>query len=270
MNRKRTFILSLILIAIFIVVMIAGYFITDDMLMTDLSQTFKSPSPGAVFGTDNVGRDMFLRTIKGLSLSVRVGMVCSVVSVIIAVIAGIMGPALGGVADAFIGWMVDLVLSVPHTILIILISIAFGGGLPGICAGVIMTHWTSLTRIIRVEVMQIKEADYTKLSQKLGKSPLYIAKEHFVPHIVPQIVVGAVLLFPHAILHESAITFLGFGLPSHEPAIGIILAESMKYLTLGYWWLAFFPGVCLISISFMTDRIGKNIEKLMNVTTAHE
>ena len=89
------------------------------------------------------------------------------------------------------------------------------------------------------------------------------------PHIIPQLVVGVVLVFPHAILHEASITFLGFGLPAHEPAIGVILSESMKYLTSGKWWLAFFPGLCLVLISLMVDRIGKNLEKLLDSSSAH-
>ena len=81
--------------------------------------------------------------------------------------------------------------------------------------------------------MQIRESDYVKISKKFGKSNLYIAIEHIIPHIIPQLLIGIVLIFPHAVLHEASITFLGFGLPPHEPAIGIILSESMKYLNSG-------------------------------------
>jgi peptide/nickel transport system permease protein len=151
-----------------------------------------------------------------------------------------------------------------------LISVACGGGLKGIVIGVTATHWTSLTRVIRAEVMQIKEAEYTKQSRRFGKSNFFIAKEHVLPHIVPQLVVGTVLIFPHAILHEASVTFLGFGLPAHEPAIGVILSESMKYLTSGKWWLAFFPGVSLVMVSMMVNSIGKNIEKLINPKTAYK
>ena len=91
-----------------------------------------------------------------------------------------------------------------------------------------------------------------------------------MPHIIPQLVVGTVLIFPHAILHEASITFLGFGLPAHEPAIGVILSESMKYLTSGNWWLAFFPGICLVLVSMMVNTIGKNIEMLIDPKTAYK
>ena len=144
-----------------------------------------------------------------------------------------------------------------------------GGGLKGIVLGVSLTHWTSLTRIIRAEVMQVKEAEYTKIARNFGKSTLYIAKNHILPHIIPQLLVGIVLIFPHAILHEASVTFLGFGLQSHEPAIGIILSESMKYLTSGKWWLAFFPGLSLVLVSMMVDNMGKKIGKLIDPKTAY-
>lgn len=268
--RERTICWILIFTSFFILILIVGSMIRKDSLNVDLFNIFQHPSFSHLFGTDWIGRDMFLRTIKGLSLSMKIGLLCSVTSGIIAVILGIIGPTFGGKIDALISWLIDLVLSVPHTIIIILISMACGGGLWGIVTGVTLTHWTSLTRVIRAEVMQINEAEYTKISKRFGKNNWYIAKEHILPHIIPQLVVGIVLIFPHAILHEASITFLGFGLPPHEPAIGVILAESMKYLTSGKWWLAFFPGVSLVLVSMMVDKIGKNIEKLINPKTAYK
>ena len=135
--------------------------------------------------------------------------------------------------------------------------------------GVVCTHWTSLTRVIRAEVLQLKSAEYIQIAGKLGRGRWYIATRHMLPAILPQLAVGAVLLFPHAILHEASITFLGFGLPAHEPAIGVILSESMKYLTVGKWWLALFPGISLVLVTVMVEAIGKNLEKLVSPHAAH-
>ena len=108
------------------------------------------------------------------------------------------------------------------------------------------------------------------IAKKLGTSNVKIASKHILPHIIPQFIVGAVLLFPHAILHEAGITFLGFGLPPEEPAIGVILSESMRYITSGYWWLAFFPGLALMLMVFAFDAIGHNLEKIINPNTGQE
>lgn len=267
--REKTILSLSIFVVFFIVIIIAGSVINPEKFSIDLINKNQSPSLTHIFGTDWIGRDMFFRTLKGLSMSMKIGVLSSVISGIIAVVLGVIGPTCGKRVDSVITWFIDLVLSVPHTLIIILISMAAGGGLKGIVMGVSLTHWTSLTRIIRAEVMQVKEADYTKIAKNFGKSNLYIAKNHILPHIIPQLLVGIVLIFPHAILHEASVTFLGFGLQSHEPAIGIILSEAMKYLTSGKWWLAFFPGLFLVLVSMMVDNMGKKIGKLIDPKTAY-
>ena len=267
--REKTILSLSIFVVFFIVIIIAGSVINPEKFSIDLINKNQSPSLNHIFGTDWIGRDMFFRTLKGLSISMKIGVLSSIISGIIAVVLGVIGPTCGKRVDSVITWFIDLVLSVPHTLIIILISMAAGGGLKGIVMGVSLTHWTSLTRIIRAEVMQVKEADYTKIAKNFGKSNLYIAKNHILPHIIPQLLVGIVLIFPHAILHEASVTFLGFGLQSHEPAIGIILSEAMKYLTSGEWWLAFFPGLSLVLVSMMVDNMGKKIGKLIDPKTAY-
>lgn len=267
--REKTILSLSIFVVFFIVIIIAGSVINPEKFSIDLINKNQSPSLNHIFGTDWIGRDMFFRTLKGLSISMKIGVLSSIISGIIAVVLGVIGPTCGKRVDSVITWFIDLVLSVPHTLIIILISMAAGGGLKGIVMGVSLTHWTSLTRIIRAEVMQVKEADYTKIAKNFGKSNLYIAKNHILPHIIPQLLVGIVLIFPHAILHEASVTFLGFGLQSHEPAIGIILSEAMKYLTSGKWWLAFFPGLSLVLVSMMMDNMGKKIGKLIDPKTAY-
>lgn len=267
--REKTILSLSIFVVFFIVIIIAGSVINPEKFSIDLINKNQSPSLTHIFGTDWIGRDMFFRTLKGLSMSMKIGVLSSIISGIIAVVLGVIGPICGKRVDSVITWFIDLVLSVPHTLIIILISMAAGGGLKGIVMGVSLTHWTSLTRIIRAEVMQVKEADYTKIAKNFGKSNLYIAKNHILPHIILQLLVGIVLIFPHAILHEASVTFLGFGLQSHEPAIGIILSEAMKYLTSGKWWLAFFPGLSLVLVSMMVDNMGKKIGKLIDPKTAY-
>lgn len=268
-SRERTIAKAVILTAFIIFILIYGSSIPMDSIKVDLSNINEAPSANHIFGTDWVGRDMLIRTVKGLSISIRIGLICCITSSMVAVVLGIIGPTFGGKVDEFIAWLVDLVLSIPHTIVIILVSIACGGGLRGIIVGVTVTHWTSLTRVIRAEVMRINETEYVKVAKSFGKSKWSIAANHMLPHVIPQLIVGTVLIFPHAILHEASITFLGFGLPPHEPAIGVILSESMKYLTSGQWWLAFFPGVSLICVSLAIASVAAGIKKLFDPVTAY-
>ena len=94
------------------------------------------------------------------------------------------------------------------------------------------------------------------------------ARWHIFPQILPQFLVGLVLLFPHAILHEASITFLGFGLPPEKPAVGVILSESMSYLSTGKWWLALFPGLALVGVVVLFDRIGSGLKALFDPSSA--
>lgn len=262
--REKTLIQTGIFAVLFFGIMTAGILIDEEALQVNLSQIFLSPSADHLFGTDQMGRDMLFRTVKGLGKSMTIGLICAGISGCIAVILGIIGPLCGKKADALVSWLIDLVMSVPHTIVIILISIVCQGGMKGVIIGIALTHWTSLARVVRAETMQVVQAEYTQISRQLGKGRFYIAREHILPCILPQLAVGVILIFPHAVLHEAAITFLGFGLPAHEPAVGIILSESMEYIISGCWWPVFFPGASLVCISMLADRIGKNVERLIN------
>lgn len=239
-------------------------------MATNLNVRNAPPSIDHLFGTDWLGRDMFTRTIMGLSLSMGVGLVGAIGSTFIALIIGMAAAIMGEKVDQLISWLIDLFLSVPHLVTLILIAFTVGGGMKGIVIGIAFTHWPSLARVIRAEVMQIRSAEFVHVSQKMGKSRWFIAVQHILPHVVPQVFVGFLLLFPHAILHEAAVTFLGLGLSPHEPAIGIILSESMKYLSSGMWWLAFFPGLCLLIVVRAFDTIGENLRMLIDPTRAHD
>lgn len=271
MNRRTKLVIwTLLLFVVILAAFAAGHFIPDSAIEVDFSNVKQKPSLAHLFGTDWMGRDLFARTMKGLNISLTVGAIASLVSAVIATIVGIVAATGSKYLDHFINWLIDLVMSVPHLIFIILISFALGRGLKGLLAGIALTHWASLARLIRAEVLQIRSEQYIGVSRKLGKSSVWILMHHILPHLVSQFVIGLVLLFPHAILHEASVSFLGYGLPPEQPAIGIILSESMKYLSAGMWWLAFFPGLTLVLIVVLFERLGDNLKNLLDPTRAQE
>lgn len=262
---------SIGLAALFVLVtVLAGSWLGDERLATRLEVRNLPPSWSYWFGTDWLGRDVFVRTVKGLATSVRIGLIGAAISAGVALLLGLAAATLGRWVDRVVTWLIDLFLGLPHLIAIILIAVAFGGGAKGIIIGVAATHWTSLARVIRAEVMQLRAAPYVELSRRFGRSSWWIATRHMLPHLLPQLTVGGILMFPHVILHEAAITFLGFGLSPHQPAIGIILNESMDYLASGYWWLAFFPGLCLLLLVRCFDVIGTNLRSFIDPHEARE
>ncbi|MDO5541466.1 MAG: ABC transporter permease [Eubacteriales bacterium] len=251
-------------------VAISGYFCHDAAMATDFSIKNMPPCLKYPFGTDWLGRNMFYRTLTGLSMSIIIGICAAGVSAVMALLLGISAATLGKKADSVITFLIDMVMGIPHILLLILISYACGKGLKGVIVGVALTHWTSLARLIRAEVLQLKESEYIQIAGKLGHSRLQIAYKHMLPHLLPQFLVGLVLLFPHAILHESSITFLGFGLSTEQPAIGVILSESMKYLIMGKWWLALFPGIMLVLTVVLFDVGGNSLRKIWDPNSVHE
>lgn len=269
-RRVKTVIISGILLGIIVGVFLAGVLIGDAAMTVDFSRKGLGPSWRYPFGTDWLGRDMLLRTVKGLSISIMVGSIASAVSAVLATIIGIAAATGKRWVDSSIGWLIDLVMGVPHLVLLILVSFACGRGLTGLLVGIAVTHWTGLARLVRAEVLQIRGQQYITISRRLGQSKGWILRHHILPHVLPQFVIGLILLFPHAILHESSLSFLGYGLPPEQPAIGIILAESMKYLTGGMWWLAFFPGITLVLVVILFDKLGENLKMLLDPYSAQE
>lgn len=251
------------------VICIWGSLSTGEARLTDLPRKNMPPSPENIFGTDWLGRDMLARTMKGLSISIFIGILSATVSGTIALALGIAAAVFGKTVDNIIGFGIDLVMGIPHMLLLILISVALGKGLKGVIMGLVFTHWPSLARVIRAEVIQLKESPYIQIARKLGKSNWHIARKHLLPHLLPQFMVGLVLLFPHAILHESGITFLGFGLSTEQPAIGIVLSEAMQYLITGKWWLALFPGLLLVGTVALFYVMGESLQKMVDPGSIH-
>ena len=183
-------------------VVIAGIMLADAASTTNFDARNLAPSLDHPFGTDWMGRDMLARTLAGLSTSVVVGLVAATASSVIA-LALASAAALGGPrVDAVVSWLIDLTMGIPHMVLLILISYALGRGALGVLVGISVTHWPSLARVLRAEILQLREQPYISCSRALGVSPMRIAFTHVVPHVLPQYLVGLVLLFPHAVLHE--------------------------------------------------------------------
>lgn len=270
-NQRRRMVWMLVgALLVLAMLIVAGLLAGEQAVATDFSRKNLSPCLAYPFGTDWMGRDMLARTLAGLCGSILLGMLASGISALVALLLGTAAATLGKGADTAITWLIDLMMGVPHIVLLVLISYALGKGFWGVTIGVALTHWPGLCRVLRSEILQVREAVYIGVAKQLGKSPWYIARRHIFPHILPQFLVGTMLLFPHAILHEASVTFLGFGLSPEKPAIGMILSESMSYLSTGKWWLAVFPGLALVLVVMLFDGIGNGLRTLLDPASAQQ
>ena len=269
-SRKKALLLFCTAAVLLCAVAVSGIFLEGRAMQTDFSQKNLAPSLQYPFGTDWMGRDMLARTLTGLSLSIRIGVLTAAVSAVIALAIGIAAALLGPKVDAALSWCMDLVMGIPHILLVMLISLAFGRGFTGVVAGVALSHWPSLSRVIRGEVLQLRQAAYVRAAEKLGVPRRRVVRRHILPHLLPQFLTGLILQFPHAILHEASVTFLGFGLSPEQPAIGVILSESMRYLSAGQWWSAVLPGAALVLLVLLVDRLGEQVRRVLDPWSAQE
>lgn len=267
-NRRRMLAGIACACALLSAVLVAGRLLWDAAGATDFSAKSLAPCLGHPFGTDWMGRDMLARALAGLSTSVFVGLLASLISGVVALALALLAALGGRAADAAVVWLTDLLMGVPHMILLILVSYALGRGFWGVTLAVALTHWGSLARVLRAEAVQVRDQPFMRLAQAAGASRARLALTHLLPALLPQLLVGMVLAFPHAILHEASVTFLGFGLSADEPAIGVILSEAMQYLSTGCWWLAVLPGAALVVVVLVFDRLGSLLRDLASARAA--
>lgn len=268
--RKKMALMLAISLGFLFVLLLLSFTLSNEHLRLGAGAKNMAPSLSHLFGTDWLGRDMFTRTIKGLRLSLTIGAFTSLLSVLIAVMMGICAATFGKTADTVISWVIDLFIGMPHLVFMVLICFIAGGGIYGIVLGISLTHWTALARVVRSEVLQIKNAEYIQISKSYGKSAWYVARKHMLPAIFPQVMIGFLLMFPHVILHEAALTFLGFGLSPQTPAVGIILSEAMNHISTGKWWLVVFPGMLLVMVVKSFDSIGEQFRRMTEPASSHE
>lgn len=261
---------AILLFTVLIGIGIYGTYMPNTAFAIDYGQKNLAPSLMHPFGTDYLGRDMLMRSLKGLSISLRVGFLAAFFSSLVALILGTCSATLGGFVDKAVTFLIDVCMGIPHILLIIMISVMLGGGISGVVTGVVVTHWPRLTRLIRAEILQLRKEPYVLAAKGYGKSQVHIIIHHFIPKVFPQYIIGLILLFPHAIIHEAGVSFLGYGLPLDLPAIGIILAESIKYLSLGLWWTALFPGALLLFVVLLFNFLGDILRNMLDPFHAHE
>ncbi|MFG2797886.1 ABC transporter permease [Streptomyces pseudovenezuelae] len=217
-----------------------------DQQAVDLSSKLLPPSWSHPFGTDDLGRDLLLRCVYGLRVSLLVGVAAALTATVIGTAVGATAGALGGWADRGLMRVVDAFSSVPHLLLGIFIVAMFRPGVWPVIVSVGLTHWLSTARIVRAEVLSLRSRPYIDAAMSGGASRWRVAVRHLLPAVLPQAALAAVLMVPHAMWHESALSFLGLGLPTHLASLGNLIQGARGSLLAGQWWPTLFPGLLII------------------------
>ena len=228
-------------------------------LVPDFTVISAAPSLSHPFGTDALGRDLLGRSLQGLSLSLRIAGFATLVSGLLGLCVA-LASTLSRRADAVAGFITDAALAVPHLLLLILLAFAFGGGATGLVGALALSHWPRLSRIMRAEAMAIAHRPFVEAAQAFGHGPLHVATRHILPLLWPQWLVGVTLLLPHAVLHEAALTFAGFGPDPGTPALGVMLAEGMRVIAAGQIIPALGPGAVLLGLVLVVESGGRVLQ----------
>ncbi|MFI5618634.1 ABC transporter permease [Streptomyces sp. NPDC051567] len=240
--RTSAAVMAVIVLAVLLVPPLAQL----DQQAVDLSARLLPPSWDHPFGTDDVGRDLLLRCVYGLRVSLLVGLVAALVATVVGTAVGAAAGALGGWTDRVVMRAVDTLSAIPHLLLGIFIVAMFRPGVWPVVASVAVTHWLSTARIVRAEVLSLRGRPYVDAAVSGGASRRRVTVRHLVPGVLPQAGLAAVLMVPHAMWHESALSFLGLGLPSHQASLGNLVQSARGSLLAGDWWPTLFPGLLLI------------------------
>ena len=213
-------------------------------------------SEAHLLGTDHVGRDVLSRLIFGARVSMVVGFTAVIVAGILGTTLGILSGYLGGWVDQVIMRVTDTWLALPALTFAIFLAAVVGPSEMNIVIILGAVYWTRYARVIRSEVLSLRERDFVRLAIVAGCSKKTIMRRHILPNVVNSAIVLGTLMLGVVIVTEAALSFLGVGVPPPKPAWGLMLADGKKGLMAGYWWLTVLPGLCIMFMVLSANLIG--------------
>lgn len=211
-----------------------------------LTAARQGPSLTHWFGTDNAGRDLFVRVAEGLRVSLVIAVVCAVTSTVLGVLVGTLAAAAGRATDSVLMRFTDATNALPHLLLGIVIVAFFPGNVLAIIASISLTHWPQVARMVRSIALTTHRLEFVDAAYLAGASRAFVVARHLIPAAAGQAAVALVLLLPHAIWHESTLSFLGLGLAPDRASLGTLLAISRGEVLIGGWWTLAFPALALV------------------------
>jgi len=257
LRRHGLGILGLLVASLAVLVALAAPWLAPhDPLRSDFSAGLKPPgTPGHLFGTDQLGRDLFSRVLYGARVALFIGFCTVLLTALVGGLLGLLAGFFGGWPGTILMRIADVQLSFPFIFLALTINAIVGLGLRNIIISLSAAGWVVYARVVRGEVLSVKQRDYVQAAAALGMSRARILFGHVLPNVAPSIIIVASLQFSQFIVAEAAISFLGFGVQPPTPAWGSMLSESRDFLYVA-WWLAAFPGAALALTALGINLVG--------------
>jgi peptide/nickel transport system permease protein len=252
----------LILLAIALVAVFADQLAPHNPEIGSLTARFKPPfwqtggTAKYLLGTDQLGRDVLSRLIFGARVSMIVGITAVLFAGVLGTALGIVSGYLGGWVDQVIMRITDTWLALPALTFSIFLAAIVGPSMWNIVIILGLTYWTRYARVVRGEVLSLRERDFVRLAIVAGCSKRTIMLRHILPNVVNSAIVLASLMLGVVIITEATLSFLGVGVPPPQPAWGLMLSDGKQGLMVGYWWLTVFPGCCIMLMVLAANLLG--------------
>lgn len=266
MKKNKLILIGMsILITLIIVSFIGPLLLKQDMTSVDLYNISAPPSSEHLLGTDDLGRDVLARLLYGGRVSLLVGVFATMLQVIIGSILGVLAGYFGGIVDTIIMRIVDIVMCFPFFVVAIALAAIVGPSVVNLIVIIAILSWTDIARIVRAEVLSIKERDFIMASKAIGFNNFDIILKHIIPNILSSILVAMTLSMATAILMEASLSFLGMGVKQPMPSWGNMLTAAQNMRTLSSeWWLWIPPGfmiiVSVLAINFLGEGLRKQLD----------
>ena len=209
-----------------------------------------------LLGTDQLGRDVLSRLIFGARVSMVVGFTAVIFAGVVGTVLGILAGYLGGWVDQVVMRITDAWLALPALTFAIFLAAIVGPSMWNIVIILGAVYWTRYARVVRGEVLSLKEREFVRLAIVAGCSKWTIMRRHILPNVVNSAIVLATLMLGVVIVAEASLSFLGVGVPPPQPAWGLMLSDGKQGLMVGYWWLTIFPGICIMLMVLSSNLLG--------------
>jgi peptide/nickel transport system permease protein len=249
---------SVVVIFLFIISILSSWIAPYDPSEINLKAVLMPPSCTHIFGTDQLGRDVFSRMIWGAQISLKVGFVATGISIFIGAILGALAGYYGRWVDTIIMRFVDIMLCFPSFFLILAVIAILEPSIWNIMIVIGLTSWMGITRLVRADFISLKERDFVQAAKVIGASDFRIIFSHILPNATASVLVAATLGVAGAILTESALSFLGIGVQPPTPSWGNILTAGKNNIDIA-WWLSLYPGLAILITVLGYNLLGEGI-----------